>query len=163
MERHCENSMKVARHLEARTSELTNPSISILYNTLMHSFCPYQCISDPDVAWVRYPGLPSDPQHHKSQKYLKGTGEYKAYRNLKMTVPIINVVTITLIHYAGGPMVVFGIKSANAKETGWVHSSCKIPLASKQLLSIYWKHMFHLGKNLLITWNSFRTLLMSEM
>lgn len=63
MERHCENSLKVARHLEAH----------------------------PNVAWVRYPGLPSDPQHHKSQKYLKGTG---------------------------GPMVVFGIKSANAKETG---------------------------------------------
>ena len=33
VERHCENSMKVARHLE----------------------------NHPDVAWVRYPGLPSDP------------------------------------------------------------------------------------------------------
>ncbi|KAL3797575.1 hypothetical protein ACHAWO_012589 [Cyclotella atomus] len=63
MERHCENSLKVARHLEAH----------------------------PDVAWVRYPGLPSDPQYEKAQKYLKGTG---------------------------GPMVVFGIKSDNAKDAG---------------------------------------------
>ncbi|KAL7511113.1 hypothetical protein ACHAXN_008811 [Cyclotella atomus] len=63
MERHCENSLKVARHLEAH----------------------------PDVAWVRYPGLPSDPQYKKAQKYLKGTG---------------------------GPMVVFGIKSDNAKDAG---------------------------------------------
>ncbi|KAL3804926.1 hypothetical protein HJC23_006698 [Cyclotella cryptica] len=63
MERHCENSMKVAKHLEAH----------------------------PDVSWVRYPGLPSDPQYEKAQKYLKGTG---------------------------GPMVVFGIKSDNAKDAG---------------------------------------------
>jgi len=63
MERHCENSMKVAQHLKKH----------------------------PDVAWVRYPGLPSDPQYEKAQKYLKGTG---------------------------GPMVVFGIKSENAKEAG---------------------------------------------
>ena len=63
MERHCENSMKVALHLK----------------------------NHPDVAWVRYPGLPSDSQYKKAQKYLKGTG---------------------------GPMVVFGIKSENAKESG---------------------------------------------
>lgn len=47
MERHCENSLKVARHLDTH----------------------------PDVAWVRYPGLPSDPQYEKAQKYLKGTGK----------------------------------------------------------------------------------------
>ncbi|KAL7520083.1 hypothetical protein ACHAWX_004828 [Stephanocyclus meneghinianus] len=63
VERHCENALKVARHLE----------------------------NNPDVAWVRYPGLPSDPQYEKAQKYLKSTG---------------------------GPMVVFGIKSSNSKEAG---------------------------------------------
>lgn len=30
----------------------------------------------PDVAWVRYPGLPDDPQYKKTQKYLKGSGEF---------------------------------------------------------------------------------------
>eukprot|EP00804_Cyclotella_cryptica_P005875 CCRYP_000160-RB/>CCRYP_000160-RB protein AED:0.37 eAED:0.37 QI:390/0.77/0.6/1/0.22/0.2/10/0/388 len=63
VERHCENSMRVARHLA----------------------------SHPVVAWVRYPGLPSDPQHEKAQKYLKSTG---------------------------GSIVVFGIRSNNAKEAG---------------------------------------------
>jgi O-acetylhomoserine (thiol)-lyase len=48
MERHCENAMKVARHLE----------------------------SHADVSWVRYPGLPSDPQYDKAQKYLKSTGKF---------------------------------------------------------------------------------------
>ena len=48
MERHCENSLKVAQHLKAH----------------------------PDVAWVRYPGLPDDSQFEKAQKYLKGTGEF---------------------------------------------------------------------------------------
>jgi len=48
MERHCENALKVARHLEAHA----------------------------DVAWVRYPGLPSDPQYDKAQKYLKSTGKF---------------------------------------------------------------------------------------
>jgi len=28
----------------------------------------------PHVAWVRYPGLPEDPQYEKAQKYLKGMG-----------------------------------------------------------------------------------------
>lgn len=46
MERHCENSHKVAEHLQAHEK----------------------------VAWVRYPGLPTDSQHEKSKKYLKGTG-----------------------------------------------------------------------------------------
>ena len=63
MERHCENSMKVATHLK----------------------------DHPDVAWVRYPGLPDDPQYEKAQKYLRGTG---------------------------GPMVVFGIKSDDGKAAG---------------------------------------------
>ncbi|KAL7529564.1 hypothetical protein ACHAXR_003031, partial [Thalassiosira sp. AJA248-18] len=63
MERHCENSMKVALHLK----------------------------DHPDVAWVRYPGLPEDPQYEKAQKYLKGTG---------------------------GGMVVFGIKSDDGKMAG---------------------------------------------
>ena len=52
MERHCVNSLKVARHLEAH----------------------------PDVAWVRYPGLPSDPQYEKAQKYLKSTGKFFCLR-----------------------------------------------------------------------------------
>ena len=63
MERHVENAMKVALHLK----------------------------DHPSVAWVRYPGLPDDPQHAKAQKYLKGTG---------------------------GPMVVFGIKAEDGKEAG---------------------------------------------
>ena len=63
MERHCENSLKVALHLK----------------------------DHPDVAWVRYPGLPDSPQYEKAQKYLKGTG---------------------------GPMVVFGIKASDGKVAG---------------------------------------------
>ena len=47
MERHCENAMKVAKHLK----------------------------SHPLVSWVRFPGLPDDPQYEKSKKYLKGTGK----------------------------------------------------------------------------------------
>lgn len=46
MERHCENAMKVAKHLQ----------------------------SHPKVGWVRYPGLPDDLQYAKAQKYLKGRG-----------------------------------------------------------------------------------------
>jgi O-acetylhomoserine (thiol)-lyase len=46
MERHCENAMKVAKHLKM----------------------------NPAIAWVRYPGLEDDPQHAKAQKYLKGKG-----------------------------------------------------------------------------------------
>ena len=63
MERHCENSLRVAEYLQGHDK----------------------------VAWVRYPGLPGDSQHAKAKKYLKGKG---------------------------GPMVVFGIKTADAKKAG---------------------------------------------
>ena len=63
MDRHCENSMKVAEHLEKH----------------------------PKVAWVRYPGLKSDPQYAKNVKYLKGKG---------------------------GGIVIFGIKTADAPAAG---------------------------------------------
>jgi O-acetylhomoserine (thiol)-lyase len=46
MERHCENSLAVARHLK----------------------------NHPLVEWVRYPGLPGDPMSALNQKYLKGKG-----------------------------------------------------------------------------------------
>lgn len=46
MERHCENSLKVAEFLQEQDS----------------------------VEWVRYPGLPSDPEYDRSQKYLGGKG-----------------------------------------------------------------------------------------
>eukprot|EP00545_Synedropsis_sp_CCMP1620_P005288 CAMPEP_0119030580 /NCGR_PEP_ID=MMETSP1176-20130426/41100_1 /TAXON_ID=265551 /ORGANISM="Synedropsis recta cf, Strain CCMP1620" /LENGTH=443 /DNA_ID=CAMNT_0006986951 /DNA_START=1462 /DNA_END=2793 /DNA_ORIENTATION=+ len=46
MERHCENSLKVAEYLKDHDK----------------------------VAWVRYPGLPDDSQYEKAQKYLKGKG-----------------------------------------------------------------------------------------
>ena len=46
MERHCDNALAVAKHLSA------------------HS----------DVEWVKYPGLESDPNHDKAQKYLGGNG-----------------------------------------------------------------------------------------
>jgi O-acetylhomoserine (thiol)-lyase len=61
MERHCANSLAVAKHLQ----------------------------SHPGVTWVRYPGLESDPEYAKNQKYLDGKG---------------------------GSMVVFGIKGG--KEAG---------------------------------------------
>jgi len=63
MERHCENAMKVAEYLNGHEK----------------------------VSWVRYPGLPDDPQYEKAQKYLKGTG---------------------------GGMVIFGLKTSNAVEAG---------------------------------------------
>ena len=63
MERHCENAMKVAEHL----------------------------VKHPQVSWVKYPGLSSDPNYELAQKYLKGTG---------------------------GPLVVFGVKSDNPKKAG---------------------------------------------
>lgn len=44
MERHTENAMKLSAWLK----------------------------KDSRVAWVRYPGLPDDPQHAKAQKYLRG-------------------------------------------------------------------------------------------
>ncbi|MCF6310956.1 MAG: O-acetylhomoserine aminocarboxypropyltransferase/cysteine synthase [Verrucomicrobiales bacterium] len=46
MDRHCENSLAVAKHLKAHDS----------------------------VEWVRYPGLEEDPEFDKNQKYLKGKG-----------------------------------------------------------------------------------------
>lgn len=46
MERHCENSLAVAKHLK----------------------------SHPGVSWVRYPGLPDSPEYAKNQKYLRGKG-----------------------------------------------------------------------------------------
>ena len=46
MERHCENSLAVARHLK----------------------------NHPGVEWVRFPGLEDDPEFEKNQKYLRGKG-----------------------------------------------------------------------------------------
>ena len=46
MERHCQNSLAVAKHLK----------------------------SHPKVEWVRFPGLPDDPHYALNQKYLKGKG-----------------------------------------------------------------------------------------
>ncbi|MEI7731494.1 MAG: O-acetylhomoserine aminocarboxypropyltransferase/cysteine synthase family protein [Verrucomicrobiota bacterium] len=44
MERHCENALLIAKHLQQQ----------------------------PGVEWVRYPGLPNDPMAQLNQKYLKG-------------------------------------------------------------------------------------------
>jgi O-acetylhomoserine (thiol)-lyase len=46
MERHCENSLAVAKHLKSHKS----------------------------VTWVRFPGLPDDPEFARNQKYLRGKG-----------------------------------------------------------------------------------------
>jgi O-acetylhomoserine (thiol)-lyase len=46
MERHCENSLAVAKHLQ----------------------------NHPSVEWVRYPGLEGDSNYQKAQKYLGGKG-----------------------------------------------------------------------------------------
>jgi O-acetylhomoserine (thiol)-lyase len=46
MERHCENALKVAKHLKQHAG----------------------------VTWVRFPGLEDDPQYAANQKYLKGKG-----------------------------------------------------------------------------------------
>ena len=46
MERHCENALQVATHLNDHSS----------------------------VEWVRYPGLAGDPSHAKNEKYLNGMG-----------------------------------------------------------------------------------------
>lgn len=46
MDRHCENSLKVAKMLQ----------------------------SHPSVEWVRYPGLEGDSEYEKNQKYLGGKG-----------------------------------------------------------------------------------------
>ena len=57
MERHCENSLKVAEHL----------------------------VKHPKVAWVRYPGLKDDPQYAKNVKYLKGKGGPMVIFGIKST------------------------------------------------------------------------------
>lgn len=67
MERHCENALVVARHLQAH----------------------------PKVEWVRFPGLPDDPQHEKNQRYLRGKG---------------------------GSMVVFGIKGGAEAGATFINS-----------------------------------------
>ena len=46
MERHCENALKVAQHLQ----------------------------SHPSVEWVRFPGLLEDPMYNLNQRYLAGKG-----------------------------------------------------------------------------------------
>ncbi|MGE9268528.1 MAG: O-acetylhomoserine aminocarboxypropyltransferase/cysteine synthase family protein, partial [Verrucomicrobiales bacterium] len=46
MERHCENSLAVAQHLQKH----------------------------PKVEWVRFPGLPGDSEQAKNEKYLRGKG-----------------------------------------------------------------------------------------
>ena len=46
MERHCENSLAVAKHLKSHDS----------------------------VEWVRFPGLEDDPMYSLNQKYLNGKG-----------------------------------------------------------------------------------------
>ena len=67
MERHCENALAVAKHLQKH----------------------------PGVSWVRFPGLPDDPQFAKNQKYLRGKG---------------------------GSMVVFGIKGGKAAGQKFIES-----------------------------------------
>eukprot|EP00492_Amphilonche_elongata_P003997 TRINITY_DN4389_c0_g1_i1.p1 TRINITY_DN4389_c0_g1~~TRINITY_DN4389_c0_g1_i1.p1 ORF type:complete len:156 (+),score=20.72 TRINITY_DN4389_c0_g1_i1:62-469(+) len=55
MDRHCENALAVAKYLK----------------------------SHPAVEWVRYPGLPDDPEYERSQKYLKGKGGAMVVMELK--------------------------------------------------------------------------------
>ncbi len=67
MERHCQNSLAAAQHLQ----------------------------NHPAVEWVRFPGLPGDPQASLNQKYLHGKG---------------------------GSMVVFGIKGGAAAGATFIDS-----------------------------------------
>ena len=67
MERHCENALAVAKHLK----------------------------NHPKVEWVRFPGLPGDPNFEPNKKYLRGKG---------------------------GSMVVFGIKGGNAAGKKFIES-----------------------------------------
>jgi O-acetylhomoserine (thiol)-lyase len=67
MERHCENALATAKHLKKH----------------------------PSVEWVRYPGLPDDPEYAKNQKYLRGKG---------------------------GSMVVFGIKGGKDAGATFINS-----------------------------------------
>jgi len=55
MERHCSNALAVAEHLAAH----------------------------PQVEWVRYPGLPGDPQFAKNKTYLRGLGGSMAVFGIK--------------------------------------------------------------------------------
>jgi len=67
VEKHCSNAMKVAEFLKGH----------------------------PDVAWVRYPGLPDDPMYELQQKYIKGKG---------------------------GPMVVFELKGGLEAGKGFINN-----------------------------------------
>lgn len=67
MERHCSNALAVAQHLK----------------------------SHQHVSWVRFPGLPDDPEFARSQKYLRGKG---------------------------GSIVVFGIKGGRAAGEKFINS-----------------------------------------
>ncbi|MDA0350026.1 MAG: O-acetylhomoserine aminocarboxypropyltransferase/cysteine synthase [Verrucomicrobia bacterium] len=67
MERHCDNALAVAKHLEGLDQ----------------------------IEWVRYPGLESDPEHGKIDKYLSGKG---------------------------GAMVIFGIKGGAAAGSKFIDS-----------------------------------------
>ncbi len=67
MERHCGNALAAAKHLQ----------------------------SHPAVEWVRFPGLPGDPQQAANAKYLRGKG---------------------------GSMVVFGIKGGASAGAGFIDS-----------------------------------------
>jgi O-acetylhomoserine (thiol)-lyase len=67
MERHCENALAVAKHLKA------------------HKL----------VEWVRFPGLPDDPEYARNVKYLRGKG---------------------------GSMVVFGIKGGREAGSKFINS-----------------------------------------
>lgn len=59
MEKHCENALAVAKHLQ----------------------------NHPKVSWVKYPGLPTDSQYVKSKKYLKGKGGSMVVFGLKSDNP----------------------------------------------------------------------------
>jgi O-acetylhomoserine (thiol)-lyase len=67
MERHCENALAVARWLQQQSQ----------------------------VTWVRFPGLPKDPEFQRNQKYLRGKG---------------------------GSMVVFGIKGGTTAGRKFIES-----------------------------------------
>ncbi len=67
MERHCQNALAVARWLQQQSQ----------------------------VTWVRFPGLPADPEYQRNQKYLRGMG---------------------------GSMVVFGIKGGTTAGRKFIES-----------------------------------------
>ena len=60
MERHCENAQKVAEYLQTHEK----------------------------VSWVRFPGLPTDSQYEKAQKYLKGKGGAMVVFGMKTDDPV---------------------------------------------------------------------------